>query len=88
MPKADAGKCRSFGNGVSGTAEIAAWAARISAPGDIDMKTPRLTSLTLIAAALAASLSIQACNTVAGIGKDVSSGADAVTDSAEQNKSY
>lgn len=52
------------------------------------MKTPRLTSLTLIAAALAASLSLQACNTVAGIGKDVSSGADAVTDSAEQNKSF
>ena len=52
------------------------------------MKTPRLTSLTVIAAALAASLSLQACNTVSGIGKDVSSGADAVTDSAEENKNY
>lgn len=52
------------------------------------MKTPRFTSLTLIVAALAASLSLQACNTAAGIGKDVSAGADAVTDSAEQNKGY
>ena len=52
------------------------------------MKTQRFTSMTLIAAALGMSLSLQACNTVAGIGKDVSSGADAVTDSATQNKSY
>ena len=52
------------------------------------MKTPRLTSLTVIAAALAASLSLQACNTVLGVGKDVSSGAKAVTKSAEKHKNY
>ena len=44
--------------------------------------------MTLLVAALAVYLSLQACNTVSGIGKDVSSGADAVTDSAEQNKTY
>lgn len=52
------------------------------------MKTQKLTSMTLIAAALVASLSLQACNTVSGIGQDVSSGADAVTESAEKNKGY
>lgn len=52
------------------------------------MKMPGFTSLTLIAAALAASFSLQACNTVSGIGQDVSSGADAVTESAEKNKGY
>ncbi|PWE28415.1 Entericidin EcnAB [Maritimibacter sp. 55A14] len=52
------------------------------------MKTPSLTSYLLIAVALAASLSLLACNTMAGIGEDVSSGADAVTDSAEKNKNY
>lgn len=52
------------------------------------MNLTRLTSLTLTAATLAASISLQACNTVSGIGKDVSSGADAVTDSAEKNKGY
>lgn len=52
------------------------------------MKTPRLFTLTLFAAAMAASLSLQACNTAAGIGKDVSAGADAVTDAAQENKGY
>ena len=52
------------------------------------MKTVRLTPMLLIAAALAASLSLQACNTTAGIGRDVSAGADAVTDSAEDNQNY
>jgi predicted small secreted protein len=31
---------------------------------------------------------LQACNTTAGIGRDVSAGADAITDSAESNKAY
>lgn len=52
------------------------------------MKTPSLTPMLLIAAALTASLSLQGCNTTAGIGKDVSAGADAVTDSAEKHKNY
>lgn len=52
------------------------------------MKSLKTKSCTLIAVALAASLSLQACNTVAGIGEDVSAGADAVTDSAEENKEY
>lgn len=87
-PKANACKCPPSGSGVFRIEEIAAFAARISARGEIDMTTPRLTSLTLIAAALAASLALQACNTTAGIGRDVSAGADAVTDSAEKNKGY
>ena len=52
------------------------------------MKSLKPRSCTLNAAALAASLSLQACNTVGGFGKDVSAGADAVTDSAEENKEY
>lgn len=52
------------------------------------MNKQRLTSIITIAAALAVSFSLQACNTVAGVGKDVSSGADAVTNSAEQSKTY
>jgi predicted small secreted protein len=52
------------------------------------MSSPRLTSVLLFVAVLAAPLSLQACNTTAGIGKDVSAGADAVTKSAEKNKGY
>lgn len=52
------------------------------------MKTTRFTSFSLIAAALAASLLLQACETVAGIGRDVSAGAGAVTNAAEENKEY
>lgn len=52
------------------------------------MKTLTLRPFTLVAVALAASLALQACNTMAGIGRDVSAGADAVTDSAEENKEY
>lgn len=52
------------------------------------MKTPKLTSLTLVAAPLSASFSLQACNTVEGLGEDVSAGADAVSESAETNKGY
>jgi predicted small secreted protein len=85
-PKADTGKCRPSSNGVARIEEIAEFADRISAPGEIDMKSPKLRSFTLMA--LAASLSLQACNTVAGFGKDVSAGADTVTDSAEENKEY
>lgn len=52
------------------------------------MKTPTRLTLTLLAAAIVAPLSLQACNTTAGIGKDVAAGADAVTDAAEANKGY
>ena len=40
----------------------------------------------MILAVLAASLTITACNTVAGAGKDVSSTGRAVTDTAEDAK--
>ncbi len=40
----------------------------------------------VILAALAASLSVAACNTVAGAGKDVSSAGHAVTDTARDAK--
>jgi predicted small secreted protein len=52
------------------------------------MQTQKLTKATMIAVAFAASLSLQACNTVSGAGKDVSAGADAVTESADKNKRY
>lgn len=41
----------------------------------------------VILAALAASLSVAACNTVEGAGKDVSSAGKAVTDTAKDVKS-
>ncbi|NCQ24170.1 MAG: entericidin [Rhodobacteraceae bacterium CG17_big_fil_post_rev_8_21_14_2_50_63_15] len=44
--------------------------------------------MLLIAITLTAPFTLQGCNTAAGIGRDVSAGADAVTESAEQNKSY
>lgn len=87
-PKADTGKCRPSANGVVRFEDVAAFAARISAPGENDMKTPTFRSLSLIAAALAASHSLQVCNTVAGIGKDVSAGADAETNSSQEHKEY
>ena len=40
----------------------------------------------MILAVLAASLSITACNTVSGAGKDVTSAGKAVTDTAEDAK--
>jgi predicted small secreted protein len=40
----------------------------------------------IILAALAVSLGVTACNTVAGAGKDVSSAGDAVTDTAQDAK--
>ena len=52
------------------------------------MTTSKLTLLLPIAAALVACLSLQACNTTAGIGEDVSAAGDAVTQSAEENKDY
>ena len=42
----------------------------------------------ILLAALAASLSITACNTVAGAGKDVSSAGHAVTDTADDAKPH
>nr|WP_210878724.1 entericidin EcnA/B family protein [Roseovarius autotrophicus] len=44
--------------------------------------------MPLMVFAIAASLLLQACNTTAGIGRDVSAGADAVTGSAERSKGY
>jgi entericidin B len=40
----------------------------------------------VILAVLAASLSVTACNTVSGAGKDVKSAGEAVTDTAEDAK--
>ena len=42
----------------------------------------------LILAALAASMAVAACNTVAGAGKDVSSAGHAVTDTADDSKPH
>lgn len=52
------------------------------------MKRSSLTSLALVVAALSASLALAACNTVDGLGEDVSAGADAVSDAATENKRY
>lgn len=40
----------------------------------------------LIMAVMAASLTVAACNTIAGAGKDVSSAGEAVTDTAQDAK--
>lgn len=42
--------------------------------------------MLLIMAAMAASLTVGACNTIAGAGKDVSSAGAAVTDTAQDAK--
>jgi len=42
----------------------------------------------IVLAALAASLALAACNTVAGAGKDVSSAGHAVTDTADDSKPH
>jgi predicted small secreted protein len=42
----------------------------------------------VVLAALAASLAVAACNTVAGAGKDVSSAGHAVTDTAQDAKGH
>jgi predicted small secreted protein len=42
----------------------------------------------ILLAALAASLSLAACNTVAGAGRDVSSAGHAVTDTADDAKPH
>jgi predicted small secreted protein len=52
------------------------------------MKMQSLTSALLVASVLAATLLLQACNTAAGIGKDVSAAGDAVSGTAEDNKTY
>lgn len=52
------------------------------------MKTSKLNLPALVAAALSASFTLQACNTVDGLGEDVSAGADAVSGSAIENKGY
>ncbi|MFO7921653.1 entericidin, EcnA/B family [Rhodobacteraceae bacterium W635] len=52
------------------------------------MKTPKLSSLTLIAVTLSGALALQACNTVEGIGRDVSAGGNAVAGAADENREY
>lgn len=52
------------------------------------MNERKRTSMTLLVLAVVAAFSLQACNTMAGLGKDVSSAADAVTGSAEKHKDY
>lgn len=44
--------------------------------------------MIIILAALAASMSVAACNTVAGAGRDVSSAGHAVTDTANDAKPH
>tara|TARA_R100000789_G_scaffold99535_1_gene106361 strand:- start:696 stop:854 length:159 start_codon:yes stop_codon:yes gene_type:complete len=51
--------------------------------------TPTLfTTAPRLILALLAALFLQACSTTAGIGRDVSAGATAITESAEANKTY
>lgn len=52
------------------------------------MKTSWFTTAPLLTLAIVAALLLQGCGTIAGAGRDVSAGADAVTDSAEENKGY
>lgn len=52
-------------------------------PGDV---TENTMQKLLILAAIAASLSVAACNTVEGAGKDVSSAGDAVSSTAREVK--
>lgn len=50
------------------------------------LTTNRIGAAALLAAALAASASLTACNTVAGAGQDVSSAGHAMTNSATATK--
>ncbi|WP_104018575.1 Entericidin EcnAB [Roseovarius nitratireducens] len=52
------------------------------------MKTSWFTTAPLLTLAIVAALLLQGCSTTAGIGRDVSAGADAITESAEANKTY
>jgi predicted small secreted protein len=47
----------------------------------------RLVRLTSAIALLAVTLAVSACNTTAGVGKDVSAAGNAVTDTAQKVKS-
>ena len=52
------------------------------------MSSASLPRLLVVSVFVLALLPLQACNTTAGLGEDVSAGADAVTKSAEKNKNY
>jgi predicted small secreted protein len=52
------------------------------------MKTSWFTTAPLLTLAIVAAFLLQGCSTTAGIGRDVSAGADAITESAEANKTY
>lgn len=52
------------------------------------MKTPTFVALPVILAVTVTSLALAGCNTTAGLGRDVAAGANAVTDSAQANKTY
>ncbi len=48
----------------------------------------KLLRLIPVAALLASTLALAACNTTAGLGKDVSAGGNAVSDEAQKVKPY
>jgi len=52
------------------------------------MKTSWFSTAPLLTLAMVAALLLQGCSTVAGAGRDVSAGANAITESAEANKTY
>lgn len=52
------------------------------------MKIQRFATLPVILAVAVTSLALAGCNTTAGLGRDVAAGANAVTDSAQDNKTY
>ncbi|MFO7769887.1 MAG: entericidin [Roseovarius gahaiensis] len=52
------------------------------------MKTTRFMIAPLLTLAIVAGFLLQGCSTTAGIGRDVSAGADAITESATANKTY
>ncbi len=52
------------------------------------MKIQRFAALPVILAMTVTSLALAGCNTTAGLGRDVAAGGKAVTDSAQDNKTY
>ena len=50
------------------------------------MNTPRLLAVLAVIAAVTLSLSLSACNTISGMGQDLSAAGRAVTGSADKTK--
>lgn len=85
--KADPGKCKLLRTDVHILLSKRYYRWRLTS-GEFDMKTSSLSVLPLIAVVTLASFALQGCNATAGLGRDVSAGADAVTESAEDAKGY